>query len=394
MFGLISNEFIKLRYRKRLLITIIILAVICALYAFAYVRLSKLQTPDAQINSYNQYIVSIENQIKSEKDESRKQQLQNQIDQLKNQISQLQLSKNMDSDKWKDILNSSIKQLKHQMAISPDLTETGSKEYFNRQIKINQYYIDHNIKPQQSGDISSQTFLQGLIALIGSIFIPIIIAIIAADIVSGEYTPPTMKILLTRPVSRGKMLLSKFLTALLSSFGIIISIELLSYLLMGLIFNFGNPLNPMAFGTAYTKGVVSSSVAQASLIPVFGSTSIIPAWQFIIMMFLFQLIYIFTCTSVFFLLSTILKSSSISMAISILIPVVFTILGQIPYMQKIWPFLFTSYGTVQSVLNTSITPRLGVTYATPLFALIFLTAIGIICYTISHTVFRKRDLMI
>ena len=82
------------------------------------------------------------------------------------------------------------------------------------------------------------------------------------------------------------------------------------------------------------------------------------------------------------------------MTISILIPIVFIILGQIPYLQKIWPFLFTTYGSAGSVLSNSLAPRLGVTYATPLFSVIFLIAIGIICYIISHVVFRKKDLLL
>lgn len=394
MLGLISNEFIKLRYRKKFIITVIILAALCALFAFADVKFSKLQTPDAQINTYKQAVTSIQNEKNNTKDEKKQAQLQDQIDQINLQINQLQLSKAADSDNWKDSLNNSINELKQQRDTASDLTEANSKEYFNKQIITNQYYIDHNIRPEKSGDVSAQSFLQGLIALIGAIFIPIIIAILVADIVSGEYTPPTMKVLLTRPITRNKLLLSKFLSAILSSFAVIIIIELISYVIMGLIFGFGNPLNPVTVGTTYTKAIISATAGQTSLIPVFGSTSIMPAWQFIILIFLFQLIYIFACSSIFFLLSTILKSSSISMTISILIPIVFIILGQIPYLQKIWPFLFTTYGSAGSVLSNSLAPRLGVTYATPLFSVIFLIAIGIICYIISHVVFRKKDLLL
>lgn len=394
MLGLISNEFIKLRYRKKFMITVIILAALCALFAFADVQLTKFQTTDSQLNAYKQAVTSIETEKKNTKDEKKQAQLQDQIDQINALINQIELSKATDSVNWKDTLNNSINQLKQQRDAASDLTETNSKEYFNKQIITNQYYIDHNIKPEKSGVVSAQSFLQALIALIGSIFIPIIIAILVADIVSGEYTPPTMKVLLTRPITRGKILLSKFLSAVLSSFAVIIIVELISYLIVGLIFGFGNPLNPVAVGTTYTKAIISANIGQTSLIPVFGSTSIMPAWEFIILTFLFQLVYIFACSSIFFLLSTILKSSSLSMTISILIPVVFTILGQIPYLQKVWPFLFTSYGSSGTVLSSSLPSRLGVTYATPLFSVIFLIAIGIICYSISHVVFRKKDLLL
>ena len=270
MLGLISNEFIKLRYRKKFIITVIILAALCALFAFADVKFSKLQTPDAQINTYKQAVTSIQNEKNNTKDEKRQAQLQDQIDQINLQINQLQLSKAADSDNWKDSLNNSINELKQQRDTASDLTEANSKEYFNKQIITNQYYIDHNIRPEKSGDVSAQSFLQGLIALIGAIFIPIIIAILVADIVSGEYTPPTMKVLLTRPITRNKLLLSKFLSAILSSFAVIIIIELISYVIMGLIFGFGNPLNPVTVGTTYTKAIISATAGQTSLIPVFG----------------------------------------------------------------------------------------------------------------------------
>ena len=55
-------------------------------------------------------------------------------------------------------------------------------------------------------------------------FIIILILMVASTIVAEEFTTGTIKLLLIKPFSRGKILLSKYLTVILFSVLIIISL--------------------------------------------------------------------------------------------------------------------------------------------------------------------------
>lgn len=395
MHKLIKNEFIKLHYRKKFIITIIIFALICGLFSFAYSKIQSLSTPDAQINLLNKSKAELQREKNATSDNTKKQQLEQSISELDNEIDQLKTKKQTSNSKdWKTTLKNNIDTLRDQKNSATDISPDNAKENYNKQIIFYQYFIDHNIKPQTNGTFSAFNFLQALFKLLGPLFIPIIIAILSADIVSGEYTPPTMKMLLTRPASRGKILVSKFVTILVSSMIIITVIELISYLVMGIIYGFDNPMYPVLVGTKYTSSAIKLTQDSTGLIPVLGSSHVTTTWSFIIQMFLFQLLYILACCSLFILFSTILRSSSISMTLSILITIVVNILSSISYLAKASPFFFTTYGSTSSILDSSIIESTGVTYITPLFSCLFLVIFAAICYSIAAYVFQKKDINI
>lgn len=395
MYKLIKNEFIKLHYRKKFVITIIIFALICGLFSFAYAKIQSATTPDAQISLLTKSKATLQSEKNSSSDDTRKKQLEQSIAAIDNQIDQLKTSKKTSSSKdWKSTLKNSIDTLKDQKNSATDISSDNAKETYNKQIILYQYFIDHNIKPQVNGSFSAFNFIDSLLKLLGPLFIPIIIAILSADIVSGEYTPPTMKMLLTRPAARGKILVSKFVAILISSIVIITIIELISYLTMGIIYGFDNPMYPVLAGTKYTSSAIKLTQDSTGLIPVLGSSYIIATWKFIIQMFLFQLLYILACCSLFMLLSTVLRSSTLSMTLSILATIVVNILSSIPYLAKVTPFFFTTYGSTSSILDSSIIPLTGVNYMTPLFSCIFLVLFSVICYLISTYAFQKKDINI
>lgn len=395
MHKLIKNEFIKLHYRKKFIITIIIFALICGLFSFAYSKIQSLSTPDAQINLLNKSKTELQREKNEATDNTKKQQLEQSISEIDNQIDQLKTSKQTSTSKdWKTTLKNNIDTLRDQKNSATDISPDNAKENYNKQIVFYQYFIDHNLKPQANGSFSDFNFLQALFKLLGPLFIPIIIAILSADIVSGEYTPPTMKMLLTRPASRGKILVSKFVAILVSSIIIITVIELISYLVMGIIYGFDNPMYPVLVGTKYTSSAIKLTQDSTGLIPVLGSSYVTTTLNFIIQMFLFQILYILACCSLFILFSAVLRSSSLSMTLSILITIVVNILSSISYLAKASPFFFTTYGSISSILDSSIIAATGVSYITPLFSCLFLVIFAAICYTIASYVFQKKDINI
>lgn len=394
MWNLIKNEFIKLRYRKKYIICIIAFALICVIFSVVYAKMKIATTPDAMIASYKQAKTSLQQKSKSISDSTLKQQYQQQISQIDEQIQQYETSKKESNTDWKKQLKNSIDSLKDEKNSASDISENTSKESYNKQIIYYQYLLNHNIKPEDPNAISVSDFLQSLLKLIGYILVPIIIAIFSADIVSGEYTPPTVKVLLTKPASRTKILASKFIASVVSCAAIIVIIELLSYIIMGIVYGFNNPSYPVIVGTKYMNTGIKLTQDSTGLIPVLGSSYIIPLWQFIVETFLFQILFIIACCTFFILLSVLLKSSVLSMTLGIMSIIALNIISQISSIHVILPFLFTSYGSPGDTLNNSIPTTSGVTFATCIFGVFFLIIFSVICYGLANYTFKKKDMLV
>ena len=54
-----------------------------------------------------------------------------------------------------------------------------------------------------------------------------------SDIVSGESTPATLKFLLVQPISRAKVILSKFIAVVITVVGMIAGLEVAAYGVIG-----------------------------------------------------------------------------------------------------------------------------------------------------------------
>lgn len=221
------------------------------------------------------------------------------------------------------------------------------------------------------------------------------VIVFGSDMVSGEYTPPTMKFLLTEPVSRGKILFSKFITLVVSSTVFIVGIELIAFLIMGLIFKFGDFNYPVQVGTKFVQNLaVKPEMGQSAVKAIAGTTFIIPMWKHIINMFLLQALFIVACTAFTFVLSTVLKSSMVSMSLSIVLVIVFNIFSEFPALKKIGQYLFVSFGNVDSVLTGQLVYKFSNINLTPTFSITILLVWTAICYIISHVVFVKKDILI
>lgn len=105
------------------------------------------------------------------------------------------------------------------------------------EIRMNQqkYYLEYNVNPSEPG---APTFVRGFVKSGINLLLPLMMMIIAADLVSSEHSAGTMKVLLTHSVRRWRILLSKYLALLLSVSLIITLFGLLSAVISGLVFGF------------------------------------------------------------------------------------------------------------------------------------------------------------
>lgn len=113
------------------------------------------------------------------------------------------------SGDWKTQLEMMNKENKKELKE----TENGFfKRELEKEIAINDYRIKHNLPPADQFSHSVWDYVKtnaNLLQLVG-----VFVIIIASTIVSAEYKHGTIKLLLIRPPSRLKILISKYITVL------------------------------------------------------------------------------------------------------------------------------------------------------------------------------------
>lgn len=127
------------------------------------------------------------------------------------------------------------------------------------QLEKNMYHIENDIKPLPYDGwqfIYDNSFF--------TTFISLFTIIIAAGIVSNEFKWGTIKLLLIRPISRSKILLSKYLTVLLFALTLIVFLIAISLLTGALFFGLNNPAQTVVFeqGMGYAHGSLLNEIMK------------------------------------------------------------------------------------------------------------------------------------
>jgi len=157
------------------------------------------------------------------------------------------------------------------------------------------------------------------------VHVPLLIALVSGDIVAGEANMGTLRLLLTKPISRTTLMLAKF------SATAIYTIMLLTF--MAILALFGSIL---FFGTGDMINLKSDMVIILDASDVF--------WRYIAA-FGFAALSMVTVSSLAFLLSVFAENSIGPIIGTMAIIIVFTILTtmDIPFFNVLKPFLFTNH---------------------------------------------------
>lgn len=399
IFTLIKNEFIKLMSRKKTYVVILAFILLLGFIGFGVYNSAKNMKennkPENRIAREHEQIKSL-NEMKNDPKipKEDKKHFDNEINEAYKRIDEIKEEVRKGKVDWRVTLKKEIKDTEEQLKQSK--IDDEEKERLTLDLQQKKYLLSHDIEPNENNfDVKAIEYLQQVFMLLGAIFLVVGVIVFGSDMVSGEYTPPTMKFLLTEPVSRGKILFSKFVTLVVSSTVFIIGIELIAFLIMGLIFKFGDFNYPVQVGTKFVHSLVAKpEMGQSAVKAIAGTTFIIPMWKHIINMFLLQALFIVACTAFTFMLSTVLKSSMVSMALSIVLVIVFNIFSEFPALKKLGQYLFVSFGNVENILTGQIVYKFSNINLTPTFSIIILLIWTVICYIISHIVFVKKDILI
>lgn len=157
-------------------------------------------------------------------------------------------------DDWKSQLQSRIAQNEQTVANHGNMDERNIT-YFKHQIAIDKYRIEHNLNPQEKSPWTTASDAANMIMII-SIFT----IIIAGDMVAGEFTWGTIKLLLIRPASRSKILLTKYTATLLYSLLMLVLLFVAALILGGILHGFGNLSQPDVYvgsdGFAHERSMI------------------------------------------------------------------------------------------------------------------------------------------
>ena len=157
----------------------------------------------------------------------------------------------------------------NENSLSSDRVPDEWKRYRQIFIQQMQYYLQHDVNPNQPNGVTfTREFLNNAISL----FIPLLIMAIASDIVSGERTTGTIKMLLTRPVKRWKVLLSKLIALIMFTSLIVVSTFVIAYLISGLAFGYKGFDIPVFTGFQIVGSDVDMSGVHA-----------VPQWKYLLM---------------------------------------------------------------------------------------------------------------
>ncbi|MFB3171060.1 ABC transporter permease [Neobacillus sp. 179-C4.2 HS] len=126
----------------------------------------------------------------------------------------------------------------------PDLGED-DRTFYQERIAINDYHLEQNIR---STDGTMWDGVNGSANLM--IVITIFTIIIAGDSLAGEFSSGTIKLLLIRPASRVKILVSKYISFLLFGMLLLLTLFVISVVMNGILYGFGYMDLPLISMTA------------------------------------------------------------------------------------------------------------------------------------------------
>jgi len=154
---------------------------------------------------------------------------------------------------WKSLATQRLDDLEKRLD-SPYIPAEGIAS-IDIEIKQLRYFIDNDINPitPSAAKFSVDFVEQGI-----SLLIPLIIVILAADLVSGEFSTGTIKVLLTRAVPRWKILLSKLIALLLMTTLVVLIMGLLAVLISYLFFGQWGFDEPVATGFRLIDGQLNA----------------------------------------------------------------------------------------------------------------------------------------
>ncbi|SHF72794.1 ABC transporter permease [Ornithinibacillus halophilus] len=168
------------------------------------------------------------------------------------------------------------------------------RSFYENELAINNYRIEHNLSPHEETNVWSYIDINtALVSLIG-----VFVIIVGASIVAHEFNKGTIKLLLVRSVSRTQILASKFITTILFGLFLLAILFSLSFIVGSILFGFD--------GSSIHLSAIDGEVKERSRILFLGLS------------YLSSSVTLLMLTAFSFMISTIFRSETIAIALSVM----------------------------------------------------------------------------
>ncbi|TCT24945.1 ABC-2 type transport system permease protein [Melghiribacillus thermohalophilus] len=267
------------------------------------------------------------------------------------------------TDNWREELQKENEEYQKDMAEMEESPGDFVEEYNSQTIAKNNYYLENDIKPLNYGAWTFTLENAGLVSVVSLLTI-----IIGAGIISNEYRWGTIKLLLIRPISRTKILLSKLTSVFLFALCTMIFLFLISLLTGAIFFGFEG-MNPY-YVVQTAEGFEHVRIVN-EIFSEYG----------------YKVVNLVMMTTLAFMISTIFKNSSLAIGIGI-----FLLLGG-----NMVVGIFSQYEWAKYILFANIdlkqyeTGNVWIEGMTLGFSITMLMIYFVVFVVLSWLVFNKRD---
>ena len=243
---------------------------------------------------------------KESKDSLEKENLQIELDDINNKLKIISYRQKNNVKEEKTYLNVALEEWYKNKKIINNLKNKTTKSKEEKltlessisTLKINEYILKHkqNINKENSLNYELRTIAEDY-----EIFIIILILIISSTILSEEFTKGTIKLLLIKPYSRGKILLSKYLSCLIILIFSIIFLIVIQLIIGGYLFKFDSLKLPVVIYHFGHKKIIEYSI-----------------WTYMILRIIAKLPFYILLLTISYALSTWTSNTVVSITIPIL----------------------------------------------------------------------------
>ncbi|HEV7921786.1 MAG TPA: ABC transporter permease [Thermoanaerobaculia bacterium] len=237
-----------------------------------------------------------------------------------------------------------------------------------------QFYLDHDIEPNRP---TAPFFVRGFANVAGFLLLPLLISVLGSDIVSAEHAEGTDKLLLTRPVRRWKILLSKLVTLWIFATITLLSGAVLAYCISA-------PFLPARGWTAPTFS--GFQLAREAL--KMDAVRQLPLWQDTLIAYGLTWFALLAVASVALMLSVIFRSSAASIGTMLASLIGGTILTRLSPDWTAGKYLFVSALPLADYYTGEPPPYEGMSMT---FCLLLLAAWAAAALITAFGLFTKRD---
>lgn len=200
---------------------------------------------------------------------------------------------------WRPLINQQINDIKNKLSYKN--IKKSDEKIMKIQLEQYKYYLKKNISPAA---MSASKFTSELMQQSALMLLPLLIIILAGDIVSGEFSSKTIKVLLTRAVPRWRILLSKYAALILMSAFVVFLSAVISIGISEFTFKDFGFMEPVISGYK----VVGGNVNASNVIQIY-------QWQYLILVCSLNFFEAIVIATISFMVSILVRSTAASIGI-------------------------------------------------------------------------------